>query len=449
MVKPIYKSNLPFGRPPDAVAVPGTTHLFTLPHLPGILCKDVANHKELEHTSQAVGYYAATCPERSVQIFFGEHAQHQTPWPMFRSSSSNAQPARLFNFIDDNTNNKVMFNWKTANARYVELRDTMGIPNGGNTADRGCFFAPRTKQQINTYGVNTGSALLPATHRFAVVNRADYGVLFTYGSGGTSAGYNNIKAQGFLTTKLFVGKAKRLIVDNLAALTLGADEDTAAAITQAVTEFAAAGTFDVDLYIGVTTSYNQDQSSFLQTGFALTAPDAAYSGTYGRNVNLVTGVVISDDWGGDNISVPTLTRSAPLDGTEVGVPKLLIDVNRYEGIPLDLIRDIATWHKMGSLMNTTLDTFNRATAGVSVASPWSTYFAKTDLSYDVDPDYERQKATLSVAATPSAAGFVSAMDDGDLLRAMSGNCVTGNWYYALRTFNRMIYGRAEEIIRNK
>jgi len=447
MAKPIYKSNLPFGRPPDAVPVPGTTNLFTLPHLPGILCKDVANHKELEHTSQAVGYYAAGCPERSVLIYFGEHAEKQAPISIFRSSSSNAQPTRLFNYVDQGSTNRQMLNWKTPNDRYVQLRNLMGVPSYGLTADRGCYFAQRMYNTVSN-AIGGGYALLAATHRFAVVNRADYGILMTFGSGGATAGYNNIKAHGFMTSKLFVGKADKLLKDNLAALSLGADADTANAITQAYNEYLAAGVFNSELFIGVTTNFNHYEASYLQTGFAITAPDVYATMSTGRDVNLVTGAVVSDNWGGDNISVPLLVRAAPLDGTELGVPKLLIDVNRYDGIPLDLIKDISTWHKMGSYMNTTLNKFNRAESGVSMSTPWSVYFDKTDLSYDVDPDYERQKATLSVAATPSAAGFKSAMDDGSLLQAMSGNCITGDWFYKLRNYNRMIYDRAEEIIRN-
>jgi len=431
----IVDTQLPFGRPSGAIPVPGSKKLFTIAAIPGLLCKDVSSHAELEDLGGGVGYYHSTSVDKGFYALFGANARLIGIQKMLRSTAA-AVVGKPMRYRATDNESDFPFASKGGISYTTQLQQD-GSAEFGTVFDRGpasmtkgCIVLPRQGRFMDA------TFDLEPTHRFAIVNRADYGFILSAQDG--------FWFRGWMSNHLSLGPIKRVIHDRKSSLYLGAKSETKQAILQALNELTLEGRFDGDTSIAVVTDYNKGSPNQGKTGFAITAPFFMIE----VSVNTIgTAGTYTETNVSGSVAVPTYQRSAPISGAELGLPTFP-KIYHFSDLPREVLLDIGTWHRLGENMDFRRNRFKRSDTQVPLTVSIAEYNRLLGSVFSTTDSPRKALAALAASSVPVSDGYATGSDTSALLHCLTHNVCTGYVYSDLMTAVREIYSRAETITRD-
>lgn len=428
---------IPFGRPTGALPLGTATRLFTLPNWPGILFKQVASEAELSDIGGGVAYLSAT-GEWGVIHIGATMASAPVPTAICNSGNSYGWSASvLYDYGDGVTAANIPVSNNMAyqatvrgeDAAAMAARVELGLNNPASIAagSEAIYIGNRFGNlQLTGTGLSYTS---PPAMRVAVVNRADHGVLMRFGT----------DLRGWMSTHISLGRMKEPFNDLVKpSLLAGMSSDVAKLANKVIARWQTDGTLNAEPKIGVVTDWKsgQTQASVIKTGL-------------GRVMPVWVGNKSSDAAHQPVVTAQLYVSNAPTVTYPFQFP--VIEQFMPTGMPADLFKDIATWHKLASAYDGTLNRFKRLESSLVALSDSTNkvfgHYQAIDLLYSDLRELTIPEDPVEAAAfTPSIA--IQGGDRAGIHGLYDNNLITGNYSRAWIELIQEFYLQVENEARN-
>lgn len=379
-----------FTLPTGAIKLNGANNLFTLPKMPGVLFKKVLSLAE----ARSVGGGIAVMTADGSQ---GIALMPKTEAIMGLPTHMNAGVLSSSVILDTPSAAKPVFELKQAKSLMRPFSISLGItdwPNVygdirfNNDTDEAKIIsaylkhAPAGKRWVNGLtplpvgfktlsGLSSSPSPVELTHLCAVVCKADYGVLHWRSSG----------SAGWMSTHVTLGKAKGPLGQAIDACIVDMPSDLKEFAARAKTTVMSSPLGESMPKIAIVSYWGGDSvvpNPVVQTGVAMCRP------------------VLDDSTAGESIYIMS---KQPRDLSPVACPEMT--VGAVPGVPTELIKDIATWHRMAEATSPDTSVISQIPTVSTFPGGWDAYCQGFYVTDQMDPS-SRKVVAAGVPVDPTA-----------------------------------------------